>query len=97
MKEINFFRNYRCLAAEKRVIYTYGNGAETAIYSEEITVIVPDDWEIYETVSGATACEAPWGATYGINELLEGNEHPYFAAYDNNGELHRVRLEAVEN
>lgn len=96
MKEIKIFKNYGCLAAEKRVIYTYGAAAENAAYSDEITVAVPEDWEIYETVSGDIACKAPWGATYGANELLEGNAHPYFAAYDNSGVLHRVQLQVVE-
>lgn len=96
MKEIKFFRNYGCLAAEKRVIYTYGTEAETAVCSDEITVGVPDGWEICETISGEIACETPWGGRFGINQLLEGNEHPYFAAYDNAGKLHRIRLDTAE-
>lgn len=75
MKEIKIFRNYGCLAAEKRNIYTYGNEAGT----------------------GDIACETPWGGRFGINQLLEGNEHPYFAAYDNNGKRHRVRLKTIDH
>ncbi|ODR35518.1 hypothetical protein BEI60_16460 [Eisenbergiella tayi] len=95
MKEIKIFKNYGCLAAEKRVIYTYGAATKNAAYSDEITVAVPANWEIYETVSGDIACKAPWGATYSVNELLDGNDHPYFAAYDNSGVLHRVQLQIV--
>lgn len=95
MKEIKIFRNYGCLAAEKRNIYTYGNEAGTAVCSDEITVGVPDGWKVYETVSGGIACETPWGSRYGINQLLEGNEHPYFAAYDNTGRLRRVQLKVI--
>ena len=95
MKEIKLFKNYGCLTAEKRVIYTYGSEAETAVCSDEITVAIPDGWEIYETISGDIACKAPWGATYGVNELLEGNDHPYFAVNDNNGKLHRVQLQVT--
>lgn len=95
MKEIKLLKNYGCLAAEKRVIYTYGAEAGTAVCSDEITVIVPDGWEAYETVSGEIACETPWGRKCSINDLLEGNEHPYFAAYDNVGKLHRVQLDVI--
>lgn len=95
MKELKIFKNYGCLAAEKRAIYTYGAEAETATCSDEITVSVPDGWSIYATVSGGIACEAPWGGRYNINALLEGNEHPYFAAYDNDGKLRRVQLEVT--
>lgn len=96
MKKIKIFRNYGCLAAEKRVIYTYVNEAETAVCSDEITVEVPEGWELYETIYGDIACETPWGGRYCIHDLLEGNDHPYFAAYDNNGKLHRVQLKVVE-
>ena len=95
MKEIKLFKNYGCLATEKRVIYTYGAEAGTAVCSDEITVTIPDEWELYETVSGEMACETPWGDRYNINELLEGNEHPYLAAYDNAGKLHRVQLDVI--
>lgn len=96
MKEIKIFRNYGCLAAEKRVIYTYGTEAETAVCSDEITVGVPDDWEVYETVSGEFACETPWGGRFGINQLLGGDEYPCFVAYDNAGKLHHIRLDTAE-
>lgn len=96
MKEIRIFKNYGCLAAEKRVIYTYGAEAETAVCSDEITVGIPDGWEVYKTVSGEIVCETPWGGGFGINQLLEGNERPCFSAYDNNGKLHRIQLKVIE-
>lgn len=95
MEKIKIFKNYGCLAAERRVIYTYGNEAGTATFSEEITVKVPDGWEMYETVSGEIACEAPWGIIYSVSELLCGNEQPCFSAYDGNGKLHCVQLDVV--
>lgn len=96
MKELKIFKNYGCLAAEKRIIYTYGAEAESAIYSDEITVSIPEGWRIYETIYGGTACESPWGDKYNINDLLEGNKYPYFTAYDNTGKLRRVQLEVIK-
>lgn len=96
MKTFEIYRNYGCLAAEKRVIYTYGAEAETAVCSDEITVGVPDGWKLYETVSGKIACEAPWGWKYNINELLCGNEYPYFSAIDKSGKNNLIKLEIIE-
>lgn len=39
--------------------------------------------------------EAPWGWTYDINEVLQGNKNPYFYALDKNMKGHRAILEEV--
>lgn len=94
MKTIKLFKNYGCLAAEKRIIYTYGQETETAVGAEEITVVIPEGWETYETVSGNLAITAPNGEDYLINELLSGNEYPHFSYYDGE-KFKKVKLQVI--
>lgn len=96
MKTFEIYRNYGCLAAEKSIVYTYGMEAETAVCSDTITVQTPAEWEVYETTNGALNCEAPWGWKYNINELLCGNEYPYFSVIDKNGKNNLIKLEIIE-
>ena len=91
-RTIELYKNYGCLAAEKRVVYTYGAEAETATCSEVIQAKIPEGWELYETSLGDKMVQAPWGWNYGINEVLSGNEHPCFFALDKHGREHFARL-----
>lgn len=91
-RTIELYKNYGCLAAEKRVVYTYGGEAETATCSEVIQAKIPKGWELYETSLGDKMVQAPWGWNYGINEVLSGNEHPCFFALDKHGREHFARL-----
>lgn len=92
-RTIELYKNYGCLAAEKRVVYTYGAEAEMATCSEVIQAKIPEGWELYETSLGDKMVQAPWGWNYGINEVLSGNEHPCFFALDKHGREHFARLQ----
>lgn len=95
MKTIEIYRNYGVLGAEKRNVYTYGAPHFRGTCSDEITVIVPEGWELYETISGGTGVTSPWGWDYEINEVLQGDEYPYFRAYDKNMNMKVFKLEEV--
>ena len=49
MSTIKIFKNYGCLAAEKRNVYTYGTEQPTATCADEITVKIPDGWKIVDS------------------------------------------------
>ena len=59
MTRINIFRNYGELAAEKRNIYTFGGTSETATCADEITVELPESWDLCENCFGQPLLEAP--------------------------------------
>lgn len=95
MKTIEIYCNYGVLAAEKRNIYTFGAPHATATCSDKMTVVVPDGWELYQNQMGQTMVTAPWGWSYEINEVLQGNEKPCFYAMDKDMKGHRAHLEEV--
>lgn len=61
MERIEIYRNYGCLTAEKRSLYTYGAEHATAVCSDKMTVEIPEGWTLSETVSGGMIVTAPWG------------------------------------
>lgn len=89
---ITIFRNHGCLGAEKRKIYTYGGQAETAVCSDKLLVEIPAGWNLFEGCNGRVMVSAPWGWNYDINEVLTGNEFPYFLAIDKDMKSHKERL-----
>ena len=95
-KTLEIYRNYGCLGAEKRIVYTYGGRASTATCSDKITVEIPDGWELAENFMGETIVEAPWGWTYMINEVLRGDKRPCFIAMDKEMREQRIFLKVVE-
>lgn len=92
---IEIYRNYGCLAAEKRNLYTYGAPHATAVCSDKMTVEIPDGWTLSETVSGGVIVTAPWGWDYQINEVLAGNDAPMFIARDNDGRGYKRTLKII--
>ena len=84
-KTIEIYKNYGCLTAEKRSLYTYGVPHPTAVCSDKMTVEIPDGWTLCETVSGGMIVTAPWGWDYQINEVLAGDTSPLFRAVDKDG------------
>lgn len=85
--------NYGCLSREKRPIFTAENPQATATVSEPVEYTVPEGWEVSETEAGDVIITAPWGWDYRPNELLEGNENPYFAGINDEKKGFRVPLE----
>ena len=96
MNTLEIYRNHGCLSAEKRNVYTYVAPESTAVVSDKITVKIPDDWDVYETVSGTHILISPWGMEYRPNEVLYGNDKPVFAAY-HDGEYYKSELEVIED
>lgn len=92
IKTTKIYKNYGCLAAEKRIIYTHGMPQPTAKCSDEIIIKIPEGWETYENDVGETILTAPWGKFYEMNEILCGDEFPCFRTFGN-GE--RIRLEVM--
>lgn len=93
---INIYCNYGVLAAEKRNIYTYGAPHDAATCYDEMTVEIPEEWEAYENNTGDLMVTAPWGWSYSINEVLQGNEKPCFYALDKNMKGHRTYLKIID-
>lgn len=73
MKQI-VTRNYGCLAAEKRIIYTLGK-REDAVATDEIVVDIPSEYNPFVSDAGYIIVEIG-NAQYLFYELLCGNEVP---------------------
>ena len=95
MSTIKIFKNYGCLAAEKRNVYTYGTEQPTATCADEIVVKIPDGWKVINSENDILL-ESPWGWTYNPNDLLNGNEKPCFMGYDRDGRIFNIPLKVVE-
>lgn len=95
MQKLEIYCNYGVLAAEKINVYTYGAEHVHAACSDCVTVIVPDEWELYKNVIGEVMVQAPWGECYQINDVLQGDAQPCFCAIDNEMQERRVYLEEV--
>lgn len=97
MQEIKIYKNYGVLGAEKRNVYTYGGEHVRATSSDEMTVLVPEEWEVYVCHTGQLAVKSPWGWNYGINDVLtDVNGHPAFRVLDKNGRPHTTYLYTAE-
>ena len=96
MKTIELYKNYGCLTAEKRVIYTYGMPQPTATTSDRITVRIPDGWTADKNAAGVVLLTGPDGKTYEPNEVLSGNEFPALTIYTGPENLKRYRMEVIE-
>lgn len=92
---IKIYCNYGVLAAEKRNVYTYGAPEATATCWDEITVEIPEGWETCENNAGDLMVTAPWGWSYKINEVLQGDEKPCFYALDDGMKGHRQYLKII--
>ena len=95
METIEIYANYGVLTAEKRTVYTFGVEHPHAVCSDKMTVAIPEGWELFQNYVGQTMISAPWGWNYDVNEILMGDERPYFYALDSGMKAHRVYLEEV--
>ena len=96
MATIKIYKNYGCLAAEKRNVYTYGAKQPTATCADEIVVKIPEGWKLTESNMGETLIESPWGWTYSPNDLLNGDKKPCFMGYNKNEMIFNIPLEVIE-
>lgn len=90
-ESIEIYKNYGCLSAEKKYIYTYGNPEATAKCYDIISVKIPDGWETYENLAGETILNSPDRKNYTVHEVLCGDEYPCFRVFG----YERIRLEVV--
>ena len=70
MQTIEIYKNYGVLGSEKISVYSFGGEHPHATCSDNMTVVVPDGWELYQNQIGQTMVTAPWGWDYDINEVL---------------------------
>lgn len=92
---IEIYKNYGCLAAEKRIIYTYGAEHPTAVTSDRIKVEIPEGWETYKNAYDEIMLTAPWGWNYSVNDVLGGNDCPVFTATNKGGRTVCEKLKIV--
>jgi len=93
------YSNYGVLAHEKQTIYTADNPHMHADFAEKMTVIIPDEYEPYETESGSVALSVPNGFNpYLLSELLATSSHhkPELHYVDRSGKRHHIVLECAE-
>lgn len=93
---LEIYKNYGCLATEKRIVYTYGAEQPTAVCSDKIKVKIPEGWELSKNNTGEVLVESPWGWIYNPNELLMGNKNPCFYGINKDGEQFNIKLEVVD-
>ena len=94
MQILKIYRNYGCLSAEKRSIYTCDSPEGTAACWDQIEVAIPRELEVYENTWG-TFVAFPWGEIYNVNECLYGNEKPCVIGYDDKMQKHIFYLNEV--
>ena len=69
METIKIYKNYGCLAAEKRSIYTYGAEQPTATCADVIIVKIPDGWKVINSENDILL-ESPWGWAGHIIQII---------------------------
>lgn len=94
---VELYKNYGCLSAEKRVLYSHGAPISTGTGFEKITVKIPnkfedDGWTREQAESGEELLYSPWGFAYTWDMVLEGNTSPCIYAIDADGIGHRYKL-----
>ena len=97
MTTFKAFINYGVLGAEKRNVWTAEAPHVHAVCSDMVDLIVPEGWELYQNHMGDNMVTSPWGWDYSLNEVIAGNEDPYFIALDKDGNEKRVKLEVVKS
>lgn len=90
------YRNYGCLAAEKRCVYTHKVPAETAVTYDRLIVETPDGWDAYETPAEDIVLTPPDGIPSLLREILCGDEYPCVLRISKDGSGYPVRLRVVE-
>lgn len=96
MKELKIYANYGVLAYEKETIYTAYAPEATATVSEEVTVYVPEGFEVGQNALGNILVDSDkLDFTYDLNEILGSNDDkPCFTWFDghkNNGVMLRIK------
>lgn len=97
MTIIKAYANYGTLAHEKKTLYTVGAPTETATYSEEVEIILPEGFGVDENVAGGQLITVPGGETYLANEIFySANGCPELSWYDSGQRVHRVKCQVTD-
>lgn len=78
MQILKIYRNYGCLSAERRYIYTYDIPDRTATCWDEIQCIVPDSLEIHQNYLGGKNNFFPLGRYLYDKRDFTGKRKPLF-------------------
>lgn len=81
MKIFDIYKNYGCLGADKRAVYTVITPDSTAKCYDRLTVEVPAGWDIWESTSGELCATIPDGIDFPtravpVRDILCGDERP---------------------
>lgn len=93
---IKAFANYGVLAKEKKVVYTAELPHIHAATSEEITIEIPETFEIGENMMGQTIITTPDGEDFRLNDILsQRNGNPAFKWFDKDQNAHYKELKQI--
>lgn len=88
------YRNYGVLAHEKRPFYTINGPCSSAVVSEKITIILPEDWKAVKNKIGTILFELPDGETLIAQQVVDNecnsDDHVMFNV---NGDKYCVKVE----
>lgn len=96
MFETTIYANYGVLAHDKETVFTATAPHAHADFAEKITVIIPDQYEPYETQSGEVALSVPNGFNpYLLSEVLVSGKDggPWLRYVDRDGHYHQYALD----
>lgn len=97
MATLKAYANYGALAHEKKTLYTVGSPAETAAYSEEVEIALPEGFEVDENAAGEQLVTTPDGETYLANEIFYSrNGHPELSWYDSEQRVRRAKCQVTD-
>ena len=92
MATLKAYANYGALAHEKKTLYTVGSPAETAAYSEEIEITLPEGFELDENAAGEQLVTTPNGNVFLASEVLNSYaDTPVIVWYDAEQKLYREK------
>lgn len=91
--EIKIYANYGVLAHEKEPVFTVGCPIEENL-ADELTVIIPDEFEPYEAQYGAIALTLS-GRKYLLREVLTNRgDDPVLSWYDGKEHWKKLKVKA---
>lgn len=85
MKQFDIYKNYGCLGADKRAVYSVGCPSATAKCYDKLTVEAPAGWEFWESESGELGATTPDGTNYPVRDILCGDERPMLRIWTPDG------------
>lgn len=97
MATLKAYANYGTLAREKKTLYTVSNPSETATYSEEVEITLPEGFEVDENASGEQLVTTPDGNVFLASEVLGSYAGvPSITWYDSEQKLHREKCQVID-